>query len=55
MNCLHVPQILLPKDGIDLYKWSVIACDQYTSQPEYWKKTEEIVGEMLSMNGLSVE
>ena len=43
MNCLHVPNILMPKKGTDLYKWSVIACDQYTSQPEYWAKTEEIV------------
>lgn len=45
MNCIHVPQIMMPKDGIDLYKWSVVACDQFTSQPEYWKKTEKIVGE----------
>ena len=48
MNCLHVPRILMPKEGTDLYKWSVIACDQYTSQPEYWKETEEIVGEAPS-------
>ena len=48
MNCLHVPQILMPKEGTDLYKWSVVACDQYTSQPEYWKKTEEIVGDAPS-------
>lgn len=45
MNCLHVPQILMPNEGTDLYKWSVIACDQYTSQPEYWQATEQIVGE----------
>lgn len=44
MNCLHVPEILLPKEGIDLSKWAVIACDQYTSQKEYWEKTKEIVG-----------
>lgn len=37
--------ILLPQDGIDLQKWSVIACDQYTSEPEYWDSVEEIVGE----------
>lgn len=43
MNCLRVPQIMMPKEGTDLYKWSVIACDQYTSQPEYWRETEEIV------------
>ena len=27
--------ILLPR-GCDLSLWSVVACDQYTSQPEYW-------------------
>ena len=37
--------ILLPKDGIDLQKWSVIACDQYTSEPEYWDSVETFVGE----------
>lgn len=35
--------ILLPKSGTDLTKWSVVACDQYTSQPEYWNETEKIV------------
>lgn len=32
--------ILLPKDNFE--KWSVVACDQYTSEPEYWQKVEEI-------------
>ena len=36
--------ILLPKKGTDMTKWSVVACDQYTSEPEYWKEVEEIVG-----------
>ena len=48
MNCLHVPKILMPKEGTDLYKWSVIACDQYTSQPEYWIEAENIVGDAPS-------
>ena len=25
-------------------KWSVIACDQHTSEPEYWEKAESLVG-----------
>ena len=29
--------ILLPQ-GCDLSLWSVVACDQYTSQPEYWQR-----------------
>ena len=36
--------ILLPKNGIDMGKWSVVACDQFTSEPEYWEKVEELVG-----------
>ncbi|NSW89172.1 MAG: DUF1015 domain-containing protein [Firmicutes bacterium] len=40
-----LPEILLPAEGVDLYKWSVIACDQYTSQPEYWEKVEKTVGD----------
>ena len=35
--------ILLPR-GCDLSLWSVVACDQYTSQPEYWQRVEERVG-----------
>ncbi|MEA3326735.1 MAG: DUF1015 domain-containing protein [Chloroflexota bacterium] len=38
------PKILLPRSDIDLKKWAVIACDQFTSQPEYWQQVEEIVG-----------
>jgi hypothetical protein len=45
---LQIPQIYLPKTGIDLTRWSVIACDQFTSQPEYWDKVEALVGEAPS-------
>ena len=41
---VQVPTILLPKADIDLTKWAVIACDQFTSQPEYWQKVEQAVG-----------
>jgi hypothetical protein len=41
---IQVPRVYLPRPGVDLGKWSVIACDQFTSQPEYWKKVEETVG-----------
>lgn len=44
---LKKANILLPKDA-DMEKWAVIACDQYTSEPEYWKKVEEIVGDAPS-------
>ena len=41
---VHIPEILLPADGTDLTKWAVIACDQYTSQPEYWDGVQQMVG-----------
>ena len=40
--------ILLPKKGTDMTKWSVVACDQYTSEPDYWKEVESIVGDSPS-------
>ncbi|MBN2146083.1 MAG: DUF1015 domain-containing protein [Anaerolineales bacterium] len=40
---MQVPTILLPKAGTDLTKWAVIACDQFTSQPEYWQKAAQTV------------
>ena len=42
---IEAPKILLPKSGVDLTNWSVVACDQFTSQPEYWKKLVEEIGE----------
>jgi hypothetical protein len=45
---LQIPQILLPKPSIDLHKWAVIACDQFTSQPEYWGEVADIVGDSPS-------
>lgn len=40
---LRVPEILLPANT-ELNKWSVIACDQYTQDKEYWKKAETAAG-----------
>ncbi len=36
--------ILLPREGTDMEKWSVIACDQFTSEPEYWAEAGRIAG-----------
>lgn len=41
---LHIPEILLPAEGNDLSKWAVVACDQFTSEPDYWKNAKEIAG-----------
>ena len=45
---IQIPQVFLPNKGTDLTKWAVIACDQFTSQPEYWKEVERIVGDAPS-------
>src|SRR5512139_3242770 len=45
---IQIPQVHLPQPGTDLTKWAVIACDQFTSQPEYWNEVEKIVGEAPS-------
>jgi uncharacterized protein (DUF1015 family) len=45
---LGIPEILLPRQGLDPTKWAVIACDQYTSEPEYWAKTATVVGDAPS-------
>lgn len=45
-NVFLPADILLPK--CDLQKWSVIACDQYTSEPDYWRKAGEIAGKSPS-------
>lgn len=44
MKTVKVENILLPKDGVDFEKWAVVACDQFTSQPEYWEKLAAYVG-----------
>jgi hypothetical protein len=35
-----VPEILLPKPGVDLSKWAVIACDQFSQDHDFWAKVE---------------
>ena len=37
-------QILLPAPGVSPETWACIACDQYTSEPEYWKKAFAVAG-----------
>lgn len=47
MKVIKKNTILLPKN-IDFTKWAVIACDQFTSQLDYWKKLEKFVGDAYS-------
>ncbi len=43
MRILQPADILIPRLN-DMTAWSVVACDQFTSQPEYWAAAEERVG-----------
>ena len=45
--------ILIPKKN-DMTKWSVVACDQYTSEPEYWNEVTKIVGDAPSTLNLTL-
>lgn len=42
---IQIPDIVLPNNSVDFQKWAVIACDQFTSQPEYWQQVAKIVGD----------
>ena len=49
MTAFTSADILLPKlSDSEMTKWAVVACDQYTSEPQYWEKTAEIAGEAPS-------
>lgn len=41
MSTFNKANILLPMNT-EYMKWSVVACDQYTSQPEYWDEVKEL-------------
>jgi len=46
-KCFFAADIMLP-EGCDMKKWSVVACDQYTSEPEYWRRVDAFVGDAPS-------
>jgi len=47
-NALHTAEILLPNKHVDLSKWAVVACDQFTAQPEYWQRAQALAGDAPS-------
>ncbi len=51
MSIFTSADILLP-NNVDYSKWAVIACDQFTSQPEYWQEVKNIVGKEASTYNL---
>ncbi len=44
MKVFSTADILIPK-AADMTKWSCIACDQFTSEPEYWADADRIVAD----------
>jgi len=53
--CFYEADILLPKFANNpelMKKWSVIACDQYTSDQSYWNKTKDFAGNEMSVFNL---
>ena len=48
MSYFKIPEILLPKKEYDYSKWATIACDQFTSQPDYWESLKYFVGDNKS-------
>ena len=47
--CFKAADILLPDfKTVAPEKWAVVACDQFTSEPEYWEKAKEVVGDSPS-------
>jgi len=45
---IEIPTLYLPAPGIDLGRWAIVACDQFTSQPDYWQAAESIVADAPS-------
>lgn len=45
---IDISSILIPHKNLDLNKWAVVACDQYTSEPEYWESVDKYVGDKPS-------
>ena len=48
IKTIKAPHILFPKKGTDWSKYAVIACDQYTSNLEYWDTLKEEIGDKVS-------
>lgn len=40
--------ILLPVESISMERWAVVACDQFTSEKEYWEEADRIAGDAPS-------
>ena len=48
LDCIRLPQLLFPAPGVDLTRFAVIACDQFTAEPSYWAHAAQLVGDVPS-------
>lgn len=46
-HCFHAADILLP-GHISMTRWACIACDQFSSQMDYWERVQAVVAESPS-------
>ena len=44
MTGIRPAEILLPASGVPAETWACVACDQYTSEPSYWRQVEALTG-----------
>ncbi|MEO7850791.1 MAG: DUF1015 domain-containing protein [Rubrivivax sp.] len=44
----RLPRVCLPSPGIDMKRWAVVACDQYTAEPQVWQQLSQKVGDAPS-------
>ena len=47
-RCIYPGTFYLPKADSDLTAWACVACDQFTSQPDYWRQADLLVGQKPS-------
>ena len=45
---IHTGELLLPAQRVNPTAWACVACDQFTSQPEYWRAADALVSEQPS-------
>lgn len=43
-RCFSSGELLIPSDPAAFEGWACVACDQFTSQPEYWERADALVG-----------
>ena len=48
LDCIRLPQLLFPAPGVNLTRFAVIACDQFTAEPSYWAHAAQLVGDVPS-------